>query len=173
MTKIALGTLTVLALVGLPSLLGGEVIEVHKDKVYAEPTADSAVVYFVRPALMGKTVKTWAFVDEEPVGANKGRHYTFAKVSPGLHLFWAKAENTSALELKVNAGETYYLKQGIRMGGMKARVKLMAVDAEEGKKAMQKCKYTELTDEGRERGMEIVANKYETALNKARDGDDG
>jgi len=29
----------------------------------------------------------WAFVDQQPIGANKGKHYTYARVAPGKHLF--------------------------------------------------------------------------------------
>ena len=42
----------------------------------------------------------------------------------------------------------------------------------EGKKAIQKCKYTKLTEEGRERALEIVASTYNTALEKARASND-
>ena len=157
-----------IALVICASLISAqELITVSKEKVQPEPSDQAAVVYFVRPAFMGKAVKIWAFVDETVAGANKGKHYTFATVPAGKHLFWGKAENVSGLELEVEAGKTYYLKQKVKMGGMKARVKLMQIDAAEGEKALEKCKYTTLTPAGEERGAEIVAEKYEVALEKA------
>ncbi len=140
----------------------------QNEKVTLEPPPDAAVVYVVRPAMLGKAIKAWAFVDETTIGVNKGKHYTFATVPPGRHVFWARAENVSALEMNVEAGVSYYLKQGVQMGGLKARVKLVAVSEMEGKAAIEKCKYTQLTDEGRARGAEIVAAKYETALEKAQ-----
>lgn len=144
-----------------------ELITVSKEKVLGEPSSQEAVVYFVRPAIMGKAVKIWAFVDQTVIGANKGKHYTFAKVPAGKHLFWAKAENLSALELDVEAGQTYYLKQKVKMGGLKARVKLMEIDTAEGNEALDKCKYTSLTDAGQQRGAEIVAEKHAVAVEKA------
>ena len=160
--------LMTLALAVCGSLLSAEeMITVSKEKVLAEPSDQEAVVYFVRPAFIGKAVKIWAFVDQTVVGANKGKHYTFAKVPAGRHLFWAKAENLSALQLDVEAGQTYYLKQKVKMGGLKARVKLIQVDAAEGGEALEKCKYTTLTGAGEERGAEIVAQKHGIAVEKA------
>ena len=157
---------------GVPPLASAEkLITVSKERAYGEPTEQTAVVYVVRPAFIGKAVKSWAFVDQEPLGANKGKHYTFGLVEPGEHLFWAKAENTSALEFDIEAGKTYYLKHKIKMGGMKARVKLMQIDESEGKAAIEKCKYTQLTPAGEERAREIIEEKYEVALKKARGSD--
>ena len=169
MKKLSLSFLILAILATALPALAGDVITVQKEKATAEPTEDAAVVYVVRPAMMGKAVKIWAFAGESPIGANKGKHYTFATVPPGKHVFWARAENVSALEMEVEAGKTYYLKQGVRMGGMKARVKLMVVDETEGEEAIKKCKYTQLTGEGEARAAEIIAAKYKTAVEKAKE----
>ncbi len=139
-------------------------IKPYKEKHYAEPTDDAAIVYFVRPSALGYAVRLWAFVDDTPVGLNLGAQYTFTTVDPGKHLFWAYAENTSALEMEVEVGKTYYLKQIPNMGLMYARVKLVIVSEDAGKKAIKKSKYTELTESGEKRGQEIVEMKYEIAV---------
>ena len=90
-----------------------------------------------------------------------------ATVPAGTHVFWSKAENTSALELEVKAGETYYLKQHVKMGGMKARVKVELISEQEGQEAIAKSKYTQLTAEGQARAAEIAAEKYQVAVEKA------
>jgi len=164
--------ITCLSLIAPGLVLADELMIVQEERVYAEPTEDTAVVYVVRPASLGKAVKSWTFVGQEPIGANKGKHYTFATVEPGKHLFWARAENTSAIELDIEAGKTYYLKQKVKMGGIKARVKLLEIDETEGRAALEKCKYTQLTASGQERAREIIDNKYETALGKAKGSDD-
>lgn len=154
-------------------VLAEELMTVQKERVYGEPTEHTAIVYVVRPAsFQGKVIKSWAFVDQEPIGVNKGKHYTFASVEPGKHVFWARAENTSALELDIEAGKTYYLKQKVKTGALKARIKLIQIDETEGQVAVEKCKYTQLTEAGRARALEIVEGKYETALKKSGSGDD-
>lgn len=151
------------------SALAGMYTDVQKEKQYAEPTDDSAIVYVVRPAVLGKAVRIWAFVDKQSIGVNRGKQYTFARVLPGEHTFWAKAENISAIEFEVEAGKTYYLKQTVKMGAFKARVKLIQIDEVEGKEGIEKCKFTRLTPEGQERAEEIAAKKWETAVGKLKE----
>jgi hypothetical protein len=176
MRTLILGFLSALLLVAAPAVLAGDLFTVQKKKVNAEASSDAALVYVVRPAFMGKAIKMWAFADETPLGVNKGKHYHFATVPAGTHVFWAKSENTSALELEVKAGETYYLKQFVKMGGMKARVKLGLISEQEGQAAIAKCKNTQLTEEGKARGAEIAAEKHQVAIEKAAErkakGDD-
>ena len=90
-----------------------------------------------------------------------------AQVEPGKRIFWSKAENTSAMELEVAAGETYYFKQSIRMGFGKAQVKMVQIDESEAEKYFGKCSFVETTDEGRARGAEIAANREDRAKSKA------
>lgn len=140
---------------------------VAKEQKFAEASAAAATVYFVRPATLGKAVKIWAFVDRTPMGVTKGKMYTFTKVEPGKHLFWAKAENVSALELTLEPGKTYYLKKQVKMGAMKARVKLTTIGKDEWETVVGKCKYSELTSEGKVRGAEIVTKNFQKAREKA------
>lgn len=168
MRNLALGILAVVLLIAANPALAGDVITVDKsNKVHAEPSSDAATIYIVRPAFVGKAIKMWSFCDETPLGANRGKHYHFATVPPGTHVFWSRAENVSALELTVEAGKTYYLKQNVRIGGLKARVKLIVVTEQEGEEAIAKSKFTQLTDEGKTRAAEIAAEKYQVAVEKA------
>ena len=140
-----------------------------KDKLNqrrGEPTQEMALVYVFRPTIAGGAIKTWAFVDDQLIGVSKAKAYSFALVPEGTHIFWSKAENTSAIEMEVKAGETYYLKQSIRMGLNKARVKLVQVDETEVEKYFKKCKFVEPTAEGVRRGGEIAANRLDRAKKK-------
>jgi hypothetical protein len=140
-----------------------------KDKVNerrGEPTEEMALVYVFRPASAGGMIKTWAFVDDQLIGVSKAKAYSFALVPEGTHIFWSKAENTSAIEMEVKAGETYYFKQSIRPGLNKARVKLVQINEAEVGKYFKKCRYVEPTDEGIRRGGEIAANRLERAKKK-------
>jgi hypothetical protein len=133
-----------------------------------EPTEDQALVCFVRPAFAGKAIRFWAFADQTPIGVTRGKQVTCGLVAGGEYIFWTKAENISALKLEVTTGETYFIKQGVRIGGFKARVKLEALSTEEGQAALSECnKRTELTEEGKTRAAEIAAEKWQNAQSKA------
>ena len=170
MRRIFLFVLVVAVALVAAAVWAEDYILVQKTPSFAEPKEGEAVIYFLRPAFAGKAVKMWAFVDDAPAGANKSKHYTYVVVPAGKHLVWAKAENISALEIDAESGKTYYVKQALRMGALKARVKLELLTPEEGQKGLQECKYTTLTPEGRARGEEIARTDYEKARQKAHAG---
>ena len=140
----------------------------EKKVVRPEVLPDKALIYVVRPAVMGTAIRMWAFADDTVLGLTKGDTYTTAYVEPGAYTFWARAENVSAVEHTVEAGKSYYLKQSVRMGGLKARVSVEFLDDEEGQKVLGKCaSYSTLTDVGRARAAEIVAEKQTVAEEKS------
>jgi hypothetical protein len=100
--------------------------------------ADKALVYVVRPTMMGNKIQTKLAVDGHWVGVNRGDNYFFFNLDPGTHYFCSQAENRSVLSIKVEAGKTYYLQQKITMGFMKARNKLVEVEAAKGKEDVAK-----------------------------------
>ena len=133
-----------------------------------ENQPDKASVYIVRPANMGKAIRIWAFADESVIGLTKGNTYAHVYLDPGTYLFWSRAENVSAVELEVAAGQTYFIKHKVKIGGLKARVRTEIISEEEGRDALRKCeKYSTLTEAGKARGAEISAEKYAVAQEKA------
>jgi len=141
------------------------------DNRRGEPQEGHALVYVFRPATMGAAIKTWAFVDDDLMMVSKPKAYSFAHVTPGKHLFWTKSENTSAMQLEVEAGKTYYLQVKIKMGFGKARAKILQIDEAEAQKYFEKCSYVEATEEGLARAVEIVANRKQRAENKVAEGE--
>jgi hypothetical protein len=140
----------------------------HKgDKREGEATADSGLVYVFRPAITGAAIKTWSFADDQLLGVTRAKGYSFALVPAGSRVIWSKAENTSAIELEVEGGRTYYFKTAIRPGLSKARVKLVQITEAEARKYLKKCSYCEPTEAGRARAAEIAANRVEKAVRKA------
>ena len=137
------------------------------DRRRGEPEESHALVYVFRPAAVGAAIKTWAFVDDDLMMVSKPRAYSFAQVPAGKRLFWTKSENTSALEMEVEAGRTYYLKVKIKMGVMKARAKILEIDELTAQKFFDKCSYVEPSGEGLARAAEIVANRKHRAETKA------
>jgi len=101
-----------------------------------EPPADKAVIYVIRPSMMGNKIQSKLAVDGEWKGTNRGNNYFSFTLDPGEHYFCSLAENHSVLKLDVAAGKTYYLQQHVRMGVMKARNKLETMSEDEGKKKL-------------------------------------
>jgi len=99
---------------------------------------DKALIYVVRPTMMGNKIQTNLSVDQKWVGVNRGDNYFYFTLDPGEHYFCSTAENHSVLALKVEAGKTYYLQQKVRMGFMKAGNHLAVITAEEGQVALSK-----------------------------------
>lgn len=137
------------------------------DKPRGEPDEGMALVYVFRPANIGAAIKTWAFADDQFLGVSRANAYYFAQVPPGKHVFWAKAENTSGLEVEVEAGKTYYFKTALRVGLAKARVKMVQLDAATAETLFDQCGYVVPTDEGRQRAVEIASNRQDRAERSA------
>lgn len=162
-------SLMLIALAASSVALAGEYYTKHKKdaRQFGEPTEDQALVYVIRAAKMGGAIRTWTFYDEELIGVSRSSGYSFTHVPPGERLIWAKAENTSALRVNLEAGRTYYFKQKILPGLGKARVKLLQVDKAEADKLLRKCGWAEATTEGRQRAAEIVSKRLERAEQNA------
>jgi len=172
MSRLGLVT-SILLLSAITTAQAGEYYVKHKgDKREGAPTETEALVYVFRPATVGGAIKTWAFADDQLLGVSKSHGYYYELVPPGKHVIWAKAENTSGLDVELQAGQTYYFKAAIKMGFGKARVKLIQIDEAEAQKYLKKCSYTEPTDEGRLRAAEIAANRLDRAAANAAEKSD-
>ena len=149
--RLAAAVHLVLAIVtATESVAGEKLFEAQKNKVYGEPTAAEALVYVVRPSRWARYDSYFSFVDTTPIGASRAKTYSFALVSEGKHVFWGKKppgtlafnpEYCNAVYLEVEPDRTYYLEQG-------SQGALQVLTPAEGKKALAKCRYTQLTDAG-------------------------
>src|SRR5258708_37862892 len=65
---------------------------------HPEPSVpqDKALVYVVRPTMMGNKVQTKFAVDGKWVGVNRGNNYFFVFLDPGPHRFCSQAENSES-----------------------------------------------------------------------------
>jgi hypothetical protein len=131
------------------------------------PGNNEAVIYFVRPARVGGAINFFGFVDETPVGATRARDYTGAVVPAGERVIWARSGNVSAIRFTLEPGRTYYFEQEVKMGAMRARVSLEPMDEEEFREATADLDFKALTDEGRARAAEILAEDYQEAVEVA------
>ena len=108
------------------------------------PPEGKALVYIVRPSFLGKLIQFKTFCGEELIGYTVGKTYLHTFLDPGTHKIITKAENKRELEITVEAGKTYYIKQKVGFGLIKARVKLMLLNENEGEYALSKSKPAKL-----------------------------
>jgi hypothetical protein len=130
------------------------------------PTAGpgEAIVFFMRPASLGMAINFYAFVDETLIGVTKGNTYTFGSVPAGEHIVWSTSGNVTALKVTLEAGQVYYFEQKVKMGGLKARVSLVPMEAEVALEQVADDPWTTLTDEGKEKGAEHLAENHAEAV---------
>lgn len=86
------------------------------------PAPGKATVYFMRPSSMGYAVKFQIWDGTYFVGLSQARCYFAYQCDPGKHLFLGIAENKVAIQADLEAGKSYYIGTGARMGAMKARM---------------------------------------------------
>ena len=110
-----------------------------KQHPLAEPQAGMAIVYVLRPTMMGNKVQTKLAMDGNWLGVNRGKNYFYFIAEPGEHNFCSKAENSSILTMTLEPDKTYFLQQKIQMGLMKARTSLVAMTEEEGQDKLADC----------------------------------
>ena len=101
------------------------------------PDADKALVYVVRPSMVGGIVRFNVFVDDQEdkseVGYTRGSQFIYFSVPPGDHRIYSKAENWAEIAVSVKAGEIIFLQQEAAMGLVMARNNLFRVDETQGK----------------------------------------
>lgn len=102
-----------------------------------EAPADKALIYVLRPTMIGFKIGSKLAVDGEWKGVNRGKTYFFFTVEPGERYFCSESENQDFLKLSVEAGKTYYLQQKVEMGMWKARTNLVVMKDEEGRKKLE------------------------------------
>jgi hypothetical protein len=100
-----------------------------------EPAPEGkAVVYFVRTSALGFAINFSYFDSTQLIGKFNGPKYMRYECNPGSHLFWARSENRDFVEAELEAGKIYFLEAVPTMGGIKAGVQLVPVDAKDEKK---------------------------------------
>ncbi len=99
--------------------------------------ADKALIYVLRPTLIGNKIQSKIAVDGDWKGVNRGKNYFFFTVEPGERYFCSESENQDFLVLNVEAGKTYYFLQEVKLGLMKARTNLVQFTEEKGKEKLK------------------------------------
>ena len=99
-----------------------------------------AIVYVLRPSSFGALIRQDINCDNVFVGSTKSRQYVYTVLDSGVHTFTSSSENVATLDVTLEAGKVYYIKQQVKMGVLYAETGLKLLDENEGKKYSEKCK---------------------------------
>lgn len=102
-----------------------------------EAPADKAMIYVLRPTIIGYKINSKLAADGNWMGVNRGKTYFFFPVEAGEHYFCSESENQDYLALTVEAGKTYFLQQKVEAGIWKARTNLVVMSEAEGRKKLE------------------------------------
>jgi hypothetical protein len=105
-----------------------------------QPPPGKALVYIIRSSVLGLAVGVRVSINDYKIGLTRGRSFLYAILDPGTHIIRSMAENTSEIQLNVEAGKTYFIEQVIKMGVLIARNKIILLDEEYGRQLLNKCK---------------------------------
>jgi hypothetical protein len=103
------------------------------------PPEGKAIVYIVRPSVVGTIVPFKVSCNDSLIGSTTGNKYLFVVLESNTYKFVSKAENDSELELKVEPEKTYYIEQKPKMGIVMARNELILLNNEEGEQKLTNC----------------------------------
>lgn len=95
---------------------------------FKSATENKALVYFARLPAMGFAINFRYFDGKEYIGKFKGSGYVTYECEPGNHLFWASSENADYIQAELEAGKTYVIIAGPKVGAFKARIALKNLD---------------------------------------------
>ena len=97
-------------------------------------------IYVMRPATVGAAISMDVSDGGRIIGSTGPHGFLCWEREPGDTVISSKAENTSAVNLPVKAGQVHYIFQHLRMGWVIARNQMEIVSEEEGKKVLKQCK---------------------------------
>ncbi|WP_266183588.1 DUF2846 domain-containing protein [Dyella humicola] len=109
-----------------------------KAKLFS-PSTDKAVVYIYRSETLGAAIKMPLLIDGQTVGDTASKTYLRRELAPGSHVITSKTEVDSSVSIDMQAGQTYYVWQEVKMGMFAARSALHVVDETKGRTEVQRC----------------------------------
>lgn len=110
-----------------------------KAKLFTPSQGKMANLYIYRSEVLGAAIKMPVLIDGRSAGDTAARVYIFKTLPAGSHNIVSKAENDSSLTIDMQAGQTYFVWQEVKMGVLYARSKLHLVDEETGEAGVREC----------------------------------
>lgn len=105
-----------------------------KAKQFAAPTANNAGVYIYRNSFVGKALKKDIWIDDKCLGESAPDVFFYTQLAGGKHKFSTESEfSPNDLELTLEAGKNYFLRQYIKMGAFVGGAGIEQIAEEQGK----------------------------------------
>lgn len=106
------------------------------------PEPGKAIVYVVRPEMLGGAIRFNVFVDDQEdaseMGYTRGTQYIHFNLKPGPHKIFSKAENWAEVNVDAKAGDIFFIQQEPSMGVIMARNNLFKLEDFQGKYHVKK-----------------------------------
>jgi len=99
-----------------------------------------SLVYVIRPSIAGYAINMPVTINDVRMGSTHGKRFLYAFVTPGKHILRGMAENEHELTLTTKPGQTYFVKQKVKMGILYARNKMVLLEKTDGIKKITGCK---------------------------------
>ena len=108
-------------------------------KTVEDPT--KARIYVMRPSTLARAISMVVRDNEKIIGSTGAQGFLCWEREPGYVVISSKAENTSTINIPVQAGQVYYIYQRLGMGLLEARNKMKIVTEDKGRQILlDECK---------------------------------
>ncbi len=108
-------------------------------KAFQAPPHDKAALYIYRNSFAGQALKKSVSIDGKVIGETANNTYFYQLLSPGAHTLATESEfSDNAISLDAKAGQTYFVRQAIKMGAFVGGAKLEVVSTAEGRQEVLK-----------------------------------
>lgn len=119
-----------------------------KSSVVPQPSADKALVIFMRPSRFGGAIQASVYDEDNGkddfIGVTSAKTKVAYEATPGNHLFMVVGENADFMNADLQAGKTYYVLVSPRMGMWKARFSLLPIHADANAKySLKSAEFTQ------------------------------
>lgn len=133
--KIAVLALTALMLTGCASVNMASKEESDKAKQFNAPSAGNAGLYVYRNSIVGKALKKDIWIDGKCLGESASDVFFYTEVEGGKkHKIETESEfSPNALELFMEAGKNYFIRQFIKFGAFVGGADLEQIQDEQAK----------------------------------------
>lgn len=135
-----LAVLFALFLAGCASVPMGSKEADNQAKTFASPSSGNAAVYVFRNSFVGQALTKALYIDAKLIGMSANKVYFYKELPAGKHTISTQSEfSDNALEITLEAGKLYFVRQYIKMGVFVGGANLELVSEEEGKKEVLQC----------------------------------
>lgn len=133
--NIAILALSAFVLTGCASVNMASKEESDKAKQFSTPAAGNSGVYVYRNSFVGKALKKDLWVDGKCLGESASDVFFYTQVEGGKkHKIETESEfSPNAMELFMEAGKNYFIRQFIKMGAFVGGADLEQIPEEQGK----------------------------------------